>query len=138
MAYKNKEKQKEANKEAAQRRRDKVKGMAIAAEGITKWTKEEVVIPDERHTPNVIPNKVTVETFNKTNDGKDLCRVTPEEAEHLEDIFGKELLESGLPDDKPVNAVQAIWDRRNAQGQAGGYSHDAQPEDYPQTQKPMI
>lgn len=34
-------------------------------------------------------------------------------------------------------AVQAIWDRRNAQGQAAGYSAVASSEDYPQTQRPM-
>ena len=34
--------------------------------------------------------------------------------------------------------VQAIWDRRNAQGQAAGYDTDAKPEDYPQVQQPMV
>ena len=34
-------------------------------------------------------------------------------------------------------SVQAIWDGRNAQGQAAGYDNQAQPEDYPQTQRPI-
>jgi hypothetical protein len=45
MAYKDKEKQREANKEAAQRRRDKLKGMTQADSVATS------VIPE-----NVIPN----------------------------------------------------------------------------------
>ncbi len=48
MAYKDKEKQKQANKEAAQRRRDKVKGMTPAgydSQGMTGLTAYDIV-PD--------------------------------------------------------------------------------------------
>ena len=48
MVYKDKEKQKQANKEAARRRRAKLKGITIRPESHT-------VIPDS-HTQNVIPN----------------------------------------------------------------------------------
>ncbi len=112
MAYKDKEKQKQANKEASQRSRDKVKGMTLNDIGGSGIAME-----------NVIPEQ----------------DVTPEQGKLLEEVFGKALLETGLPDDKPRATdlgVQAIWDGRNAQGQAGGYSDNATPEDYPQIQKP--
>ncbi len=49
MPYKDKDKQKEANKSAAQRRRDKAKGM-------TGITHKGMTIP-ERHTQNVTPEQ---------------------------------------------------------------------------------
>ncbi len=198
MAYKDKEKQKEASKERQRRYRalrqdgklDKVlrQGVTkgVTSEGVTdKALLKPVISKTEQHVgasqikdvralhkeigqqANVIPLEWSEN------------EVTPEGAHLLEEVFGKDLLETGLPDDKPrakdkgstgavakirarVNKemaediksaidgavfgvkpratdpdVQTIWDGRNAQGQAAGYSAKAQSEDYPQTQRPM-
>ncbi len=123
MAYKDKEKQKQADRIRQQRRRD-----ANKAKGVTK--------PDNSHTPIVTPEQTNVIPLEWPEN-----EVTPSGARLLEEVFGKGLLETGLPDDKPRATdpdVQDIWDRRNAQGQAGGYSHNAESKDYPQTQRPHI
>ena len=130
MAYKDPDKQKQANREAAQRRRDRAKGMTQTheqgmtqqeitpthIEGMTK-ANPMPIIPYR----NVIPKQDTtkIEALTKI----------------LTDTLGMPAVVAIKP--KASNpAVQAIWDRRNAQGQAGGYSEQAVAEDYPQTQRP--
>lgn len=101
MAYKDKEKQKQASKEAMRRYRKRKKG-------ITQLS--DTVIPIAPDVRTMIDNAQACGT-------------------------GMMLIQ-GKPQAQDPN-VQAIWDRRNAQGQAAAYSSEAMPEDYPQTQRPM-
>ncbi|KKM78997.1 hypothetical protein LCGC14_1354360 [marine sediment metagenome] len=98
--YKDKEKQKEANREAMRRKR----------QGITKT---EPVIP------NVLSSVIPEGSAGTPDSGH---------ATTIPNFGQPKAIEPG---------VQAIWDRRNAQGQAACYSRDARPEDYPQLQRPM-
>lgn len=98
MAYKDKEKQKEAVRQAVRRHRKRMEGITHSNATVIPSVIPEQNIPG----PRVIP--------------------------------AEEMLQR--PQAFPPN-VQAIWDGRNAQGQAAGYSEQATAEDYPQIQRPM-
>ncbi len=174
MAYKDKEKQKQASKERQRRYRVwKASGgvtKGVTSEGVTsKALLKPVISKAEHHVGasqikdvRALHKEIGQQTKPEQANVIPEQGVTPEQGELLEEIFGKDLLETGLPDDKPRTIaeagwkqgkglvttevglraidpdVQTIWDRRNAQGQAGGYSAKAQSEDYPQTQRPHI
>ncbi len=196
--YKNKEKQKQASKERQRRYRalrqdgklDKVlrQGVTkgVTSEGVTDKALPEPVISKAEHHVGAsqikdvralhkeIGQQTTPEQANVIPLEWPENEVTPKGARLLEEVFGKNLLETGLPDDVPrarakgstfgdkrldeavakcddchdfVTSlskpratdpdVQVIWDGRNAQGQAAGYSAKAQSEDYPQTQRSL-
>ncbi len=148
--YKDKEKQ--ASKERQRRYRAwKASGgvtKGVTSEGVTsKALPEPVISKTEQHVGASQIKDVRAlhkgigQQTNVTPLEWPENEVTPKGARLLEEVFGKNLLETGLPDDKPRATdlnVQTIWDRRNAQGQAGGYSANAEPKDYPQTQRPHI
>lgn len=133
MAYKDKEKQRQANKEAAQRRRDKAKGMTKGRQGTDTSVIPERATEIANVIPKTKPEDVVLEGITMTEFHRK-CAASDEMRQMKDDIIIEAL--TGKPKAHDP-AVQEIWDRRNAQGQAGGYSHEAKPKDYPQTQRPM-
>lgn len=103
--YKDKDKQKEANKEAMRRYR-KAEKQRKEREGIT--SPAFAVIP-KQDSPTVQAIKMAAKLVK----------------------IAKDRPKATSP------AVQAIWDKRNAQGQPASYSYDATPKDYPRIQRPL-
>jgi len=110
MTYKDKEKAREASKE--RQRRYKAKQKALLNEGVTEALPQgvTVILKAEQHVG-----------ASQIGDVQALYKETGSKAKPR----------ASDPD------VQAIWDKRNAQGQAAYYDEQAKPEDYPQTQRPM-
>lgn len=102
MAYKDKEKQKQAVRQAVRRSRARQQGITSGSFCVIP------VIPDQASA--VIPKAPMFKLYGTTPLG-----AKPRASD---------------------SSVQAIWDKRNAQGQPAGYSEQATDKDYPQTQRP--
>jgi len=126
MTYKDKEKAREASKE--RQRRYKAKQKALLNEGVTEALPQGVTEALPQGVTEALPQGVTV--ILKAEQHVGASQIGDVQALYKE-IGSKAKPRASDPD------VQAIWDKRNAQGQAAYYDEQAKPEDYPQTQRPM-
>ena len=114
MMYKDKDRQREANKTAQAKRRAKKQGMTQISKGMTNNTLN-VIPTNTTVTPGVIPITLT--------DAKAMRTVgTPDEPLTRQELIHRHKHAKASDAD-----VQAIWDRRNQQGQPACYTSPGQP-----------